>query len=107
MFNPARSFVFTVILVILGSSLTACSTVSTDSSEASDAKLEVAPTLARPEATPDRTQSKAATGNAAPPLPDLGPAPDFTNEVWINTETPLTLDRLRGKVVLVEFWTYG
>lgn len=40
-------------------------------------------------------------------LPDLGPAPDFTNEVWLNTEAPLTLETLRGKVVLVEFWTFG
>ena len=40
-------------------------------------------------------------------LPDLGPAPDFTNEVWLNTEEPLDLETLRGKVVLVEFWTFG
>ncbi len=40
-------------------------------------------------------------------LPDLGLAPDFTNEVWLNTEAPLNLETLRGKVVLVEFWTFG
>jgi hypothetical protein len=40
-------------------------------------------------------------------LPDLGRAPDFTNEVWLNTEGPLNLETLRGKVVLVEFWTFG
>jgi hypothetical protein len=40
-------------------------------------------------------------------LPDLGLAPDFTNEVWLNTEGPLNLETLRGKVVLVEFWTFG
>ena len=42
-----------------------------------------------------------------PALPDLGPAPEFANEVWLNTNQPLTLDHLRGKVVLVEFWTFG
>ena len=39
-------------------------------------------------------------------LPDLGPAPDFQNDVWLNSE-PLTLAELQGKVVLVEFWTFG
>lgn len=34
------------------------------------------------------------------------PAPELTNEVWINS-MPLRLADLRGKVVLVEFWTYG
>lgn len=40
-------------------------------------------------------------------LPDLGQAPDITNEVWLNTDKPLNLAALRGKVVLVEFWTFG
>ena len=39
-------------------------------------------------------------------LPILQAAPNITNETWINTE-PLTLEGLRGKVVLIEFWTYG
>lgn len=34
------------------------------------------------------------------------PAPEISGEAWINSG-PLTLDRLRGRVVLVEFWTYG
>jgi hypothetical protein len=40
-------------------------------------------------------------------LPDLGPAADFNNAPWINTDAPLTLTSLRGKVILVEFWTFG
>jgi thiol-disulfide isomerase/thioredoxin len=42
-------------------------------------------------------------------LPVLGRAPDFTdNQRWFNTPggKPLTLAALRGKVVLVDFWTY-
>ena len=40
-------------------------------------------------------------------LEDLGPAPDFARiEAWINSG-PLTLPSLRGKVVLVEFWTFA
>jgi hypothetical protein len=34
------------------------------------------------------------------------PAPEITAEHWINSK-PLTLDSLKGRVVLVEFWTYG
>ncbi len=38
-------------------------------------------------------------------LLDLGPAPDFTGATaWIN---PLARDQLRGKTVLVDFWTYS
>jgi len=33
-------------------------------------------------------------------------APDIAGEPWINSP-PLTINGLRGKVVLVEFWTYG
>jgi hypothetical protein len=33
-------------------------------------------------------------------------APDVAGGPWINS-APLTLPALRGRVVLVEFWTYG
>ena len=56
----------------------------------------------------------AAVGvmSAAPPGlaqsgPRLGrPAPEITGGPWINSE-PLSLQKLRGRVVFVEFWTYG
>jgi thiol-disulfide isomerase/thioredoxin len=34
------------------------------------------------------------------------PAPGITNPVWLNSE-PLSPVSLKGKVVLVEFWTFG
>jgi thiol-disulfide isomerase/thioredoxin len=43
-------------------------------------------------------------------LKDYGPAPDFTGiQTWLNTPNgqPLTLRKLHGKVVLVDFWTYS
>lgn len=40
-------------------------------------------------------------------LPDLGKAPELTNEIWLNTNAPLRLAELRGKVVMIEMWTYG
>ena len=34
-------------------------------------------------------------------------APDFpANLQWYNTERPLTLADLRGKIVILDFWTY-
>jgi thiol-disulfide isomerase/thioredoxin len=40
-------------------------------------------------------------------LADLGPAPDFRGIThWFNSK-PLTVRELRGKVVLVDFWTYS
>ncbi len=34
-------------------------------------------------------------------------APEFpTGLEWLNTTRPLTLQELRGKVVLLEFWTF-
>jgi hypothetical protein len=34
------------------------------------------------------------------------PAPDVAGERWVNS-APLTIGALKGRVVLVEFWTYG
>jgi len=68
--------------------------------------------------------SRASAAEAGPSLPDEGPLPDlgtgprvpqtsnnreqFMPEmtVWLNS-APLTSDSLRGKVVLVDFWTYS
>jgi thiol-disulfide isomerase/thioredoxin len=33
-------------------------------------------------------------------------APEFAKGNWINSD-PLTLEKLRGRVVVVEFWTFG
>ena len=59
--------------------------------------------------------SMTAPGEPKPPeptptpplLPDLAPAPELHNQVWLNTEAPLRLSELRGKVVLVDMWTFG
>ena len=40
-------------------------------------------------------------------LEDYGPAPEFLNEVWLNTPGPLRLANLRGQVVLLDMWTFG
>lgn len=37
------------------------------------------------------------------------PAPQLPHQEWLNTpeNKPLRIEQLRGKVVLVAFWTYG
>ena len=40
-------------------------------------------------------------------LPDLGIAPELTNDIWLNVDAPLRLADLRGKVVILEMWTFG
>jgi thiol-disulfide isomerase/thioredoxin len=49
----------------------------------------------------DSTMLKTAS------LPDLGLAPELMNETWLNVDSPLHLADLRGKVVIVEMWTFG
>lgn len=57
------------------------------------------------EGAPAEGDSRKATKSD---LPVYGVAPEFTGIMhWLNTDTPLTMKDLRGKVVLVDFWTYS
>src|ERR1700733_4968569 len=49
----------------------------------------------------------ASTTDAQPPLDNEGPMPDLSGAVaWLNSP-PLSSKSLKGKVVLVDFWTYS
>jgi len=80
-----KRFLF-VALLLLG--LSACGTVATPEPESE---------------TSDPLPAKASL----PDLPDLGPAPELTNDVWLNVDAPLRLADLRGKVVAIDMWTFG
>jgi thiol-disulfide isomerase/thioredoxin len=94
----------TTILCLLGVGMAACSAASdsaepSPSASTSNGVQVFASGLVTPNPTP--TLIPAAI------VPDLGPAPEIENETWLNTDTPLPLSSLRGKVVLIEFWTLG
>lgn len=40
-------------------------------------------------------------------LPNYGPAPELTNENWLNTSKNPELSNLKGNVILLEMWTFG
>lgn len=52
-------------------------------------------------------QSDKVRGMEQPPFPTRQPAPDLPPDVeWLNTGGPLSWADLRGKFVLLDFWTY-
>lgn len=98
----------TAVFLFIVLSLAACvATTATETEEVSNnAPPATETTAATAESTavtptPDEPQLVAAD------LPDMGEAPEILNEVWINTERPVTLASSRGKAVLLEFWTFG
>jgi cytochrome c biogenesis protein CcdA/thiol-disulfide isomerase/thioredoxin len=67
-------------------------------------------TTTSPHATSTSPQKSAVFMANKTNLPNLGRAPNFTGITsWFNTpgNQPLTLSQLRGKVVLIDFWTYS
>jgi cytochrome c biogenesis protein CcdA/thiol-disulfide isomerase/thioredoxin len=62
--------------------------------------------ISKPTALPTSTSTPQQPSQPKIDLPDLGPAPELTGITqWFNSE-PVTLQQLRGKVVLVNFWTF-
>lgn len=78
-----------------------------DPAAESDPAAEVKPVeVAQADPTAAPTATIPAEDFYADWLPVIGEAPEIDNEVWINSD-PLTMAELKGKVVLVEFWTFG
>ena len=71
------------------------------------------PTTARVEAvsTPVAAPTQAVPNPTPAPTPTRRPAgplaPVIASDTWLNTNGPVAWDSLRGKVVMVEFWTFG
>jgi hypothetical protein len=84
---------------ILALVLAACSTVT----GAPTAALSQVNSEMKPSATVENSSAERVLAD----LPSLGPAPELENETWLNVEKPLRLEELRGKVVLLDMWTFG
>lgn len=82
------------LLAAAGTLVAACT--STGSSIGTTDDTEVAATEAN---APSTTTQSAARSIAAPDFP--------AGLDWLNVAEPLSLETLRGKVVLLDFWTYG
>lgn len=68
--------------------------------------LGIAACATTPTPEPETEYTETAPPMTAP-FPNLGPAPELTNDVWLNVDEPLRLADLRGKVVALEMWTFG
>ncbi len=67
----------------------------------------VAEPVTLPTVTPSAVTPQTVAGfDISTLLRPRGTAPELSSQVWLNSE-PLQLADLRGKVVMVEFWTFG
>ena len=87
------------VLILITLLLAGCAG-SPDRRLASQIEQPTGPAAADPEVT--RTQQEVKVK-----LDNFGPAPELNNEVWLNTDQPLRLADLRGKVVVLDMWTFG
>jgi hypothetical protein len=93
--------------------MAACSTIGSPLASETPSQTDEASTIS-PQSTPGTSSTGAPTetrGEGFHPLrvdlPDLGPAPELENQVWLNSDQPLRLADLGGKVVLLDMWTFG
>jgi len=88
-----RTFLVVVVLALLA---TACSSDDT----ADTAPNAPTTAVAADPIEEDRTIEPSYAGTV--------PAPEFPNGLeWLNTDRPIRLEELAGKIVLLDFWTYG
>jgi sugar lactone lactonase YvrE len=85
-------------LVVLALIAGACTSSAADDGQSETTDTAPGTTSGDSAAPSDRGESYAGTT----------PAHDFPDGLdWLNTGGPLSLQQLRGKVVLLDFWTYG
>jgi len=72
-------------------------------------EVSTSPSAQRQQAEPAQQQDEAAPGKNPPPHPfrNRVPVPEFPQGAsWLNTQGPLRMADLRGKFVVLDFWTY-
>ena len=96
--------ILTILTAFLIAALLAASCGGDEPGDAPTATADQAP-AAQPTQVDAQPTEPAPTATSAAPS-DSQRAPELVGiESWINSE-PLTLEGLRGKVVLIDFWTY-
>jgi sugar lactone lactonase YvrE/thiol-disulfide isomerase/thioredoxin len=106
--HRSKSLIVTLSLIGLLAVSTGCGHAGGSGSAAEIDQLAQAPTQGTSDST---AQSSAAKGDALPdqnnPFPNRAPAPTLDGGVeWLNTSAPIDLKNLRGKFVVLDFWTY-
>ncbi len=87
-----------------------CAATDAGNSQSGHLAAGTTTTTTAPHAASTSPQKPAVFMASKTNLPPLGRAPNFTGiTAWFNTpgNQPLSLSALRGKVVLVDFWTYS
>ena len=75
--------------------------------EATSAPTAAPGTPAPVTSVPTAAATEPAVVETLPELPVLGTAPEFAGiTAWLNSDV-LSMDELRGRPVLIDFWTYG
>ena len=60
------------------------------------------------ESVTSTSASGDTTGTTERSFAGTQPAPEFPAGLdWLNTDRPLAIEQLRGKIVILDFWTYG
>jgi len=86
--------------------LTACTSTAAMTGPTPDSGM-TAPSEEEPPAAPSADTGAIVPADQPPDLPNMGPAPELENEVWLNVAEPLRLADLRGSVVALDMWTFG
>ncbi len=87
-------------IFLIGLTLALLSSACTGSDPAAEPEVAVQPSSSSSNPTETTAPAASYAGTvAAPAFPD--------GLDWLNTDAPLDLEQLKGKVVLLDFWTYG
>lgn len=104
-------------VLLLAIILTACAPTTTETSRVDvpptsennpvDEEIDVVTEEVTATSTTLSTDISPTPTEAIMQLPDLGEAPEIVNQTWLNADEPVTIASQRGKVILLEFWTFG
>jgi thiol-disulfide isomerase/thioredoxin len=108
MLNKRRPRLATLILILSAAAL-ALAGCADNTPTITDAIDDSSPTqMQSEEETTDESTAPDSEEEGPPEVAGTVAAPEFPAGLdWINVDAPLTLESLRGKVVLLDFWTYG